>query len=151
MTGRRAMSSWHIILVLQSFLTYVLTGLAWNMQLVHYPLFSYVDRDRFCDFLKKHQKRSSYIMVPFMVLECFLSILTLVVAPAGMGRIAAYTLLALVLVIWFSTFCFQVPEHSTLNKGFCHKSLKKLVATNWIRTAAWTLRSILLVLLLLKW
>lgn len=142
--------AWWLILILQVFITNILTGISWSLQLVHYPLFNYVDRDKFCDFIKKHQKRLSFVLVPLMIAECFLSILMLVVAQPGKATVFASILFALVIVIWFSTFCFQVAEHCSLNKGFCHKSLKKLIASNWIRTFAWTARALLLFFLLFQ-
>ncbi len=146
--GRGLMGAWYVILILQSVVTYALTGLSWCMQLVHYPLFSYVERDRFPDFLRKHQKRIALCVIPLMVVECFLALLTLVVAPAGIISILTYVLLGLVLVVWASMFCVHLKEQESLTDGFCQKSLKKFMTASWIRTGAWTCRTFLLLLLL---
>ena len=143
------MRAWHVILALQSYCTFLLVGLTWSIQLVHYPFFSWVDRDRFCEYIKKYHKRLSYWMVPFFVLECFFAILLLTVAKEGACRIIAFILFGLLLLIWLVTFCLQVPEHTLLAKEFSHKNLRKMTWTNWIRTIAWTLRSLLLLGLLL--
>jgi hypothetical protein len=46
-------------------------------------------------------------------------------------------------VIWLSTLLLQVPQHNTLGAGFDDAAHRTLVLTNWLRTAAWTLRSLL--------
>jgi hypothetical protein len=49
--------------------------------------------------------------------------------------------LALVLVIWATTGLVQVPLHARLTQGFDAAAHRRLVATNWVRTAAWALRA----------
>ena len=51
--------------------------------------------------------------------------------------------LALVTLIWLSTALLQVPCHEDLSNGFDTEIHRRLVATNWIRTVAWSLRSLL--------
>ena len=144
------MKAWHIILAFQCFFTFMLTGLIWCIQSIHYPLFHLVDREKFCDFARQYQKRVSLVLAPFLVMECFFAILMLTVARAGECRILTFILFALLLVIWLSTFCLQIPEHTALSKEFSHKNLRKLILTNWIRTIVWSLRSILLLWLLVR-
>ncbi len=144
------MKAWHVILSLQCFFTFMLTGLMWCVQLVNYPLFPWVDREKFCDFEKKYQKRISFLLFPLIVLECFFAVLMFTVAKDGEFRTVTYVLFLLLLFIWFSTFCLQIPEHAELANGFSLKNIKRLILTNWIRTAAWTLRSLLLLWLLIR-
>ena len=118
--------------------------------MVNYPLLSWVDREKFCEFEKKYQKRVSLLLFPLIVLECFFAVLMLTVAKDGECRNLTYVLFVLLLFIWFSTFCLQVPEHAELANGFSFKNIKRLILTNWIRTVAWTLRSIILLWLLLR-
>jgi hypothetical protein len=47
-------------------------------------------------------------------------------------------------VIWLSTALLQVPRHRALEAGFDPAAHRALVATNWIRTVAWTARGFLL-------
>jgi hypothetical protein len=42
-----------------------------------------------------------------------------------------------------STFAVQVPLHARLAAGFDPQAHRRLVLTNWWRTAAWSLRSLL--------
>jgi hypothetical protein len=41
----------------------------------------------------------------------------------------------------------QVPAHGVLAEGFDADAHRRLVASNWIRTIAWTARSLLLLAL----
>ena len=52
--------------------------------------------------------------------------------------------LALIGVIWLSTFLVQVPLHDLLGQGFDPDRHAALVRTNWIRTLAWSARGVLL-------
>jgi hypothetical protein len=49
--------------------------------------------------------------------------------------------MALVSVIWMSTWIWQVPAHRRLDAGFDAAAHRRLTRTNWMRTAAWTARS----------
>jgi hypothetical protein len=50
---------------------------------------------------------------------------------------------ALLAVIWASRFFVQVPLHAKLECGFDPAVIDRLVATNWVRTAAWTMRALI--------
>ena len=49
----------------------------------------------------------------------------------------------LVVIIWITTVVFSVPCHRRLSKGFDANVLRKLILTNWLRTALWSARSFL--------
>jgi hypothetical protein len=49
----------------------------------------------------------------------------------------------LLVVLWVSTWLLQVPRHRDLAAGFETSAHRRLVATNWIRTSAWSLRGLL--------
>jgi len=44
------------------------------------------------------------------------------------------------MAIWASTSLVQVPLHERLSAGWDDAAQRRLVATNWIRTALWTAR-----------
>ena len=48
---------------------------------------------------------------------------------------------ALLAVVWGATFLVSVPRHNLLAAGFDAAVIDSLVATNWIRTIAWTARA----------
>jgi hypothetical protein len=51
--------------------------------------------------------------------------------------------LGLIGVNWLSTAIVQVPLHRRLEQGFEAGAHGRLVATNWVRTGAWTARGVL--------
>jgi ABC-type bacteriocin/lantibiotic exporter with double-glycine peptidase domain len=59
------------------------------------------------------------------------------------GGLLAWIGLALVGVIWMSTWIWQVPAHRRLEAGFDAAVHVQLTRTNWVRAAAWTARSVI--------
>jgi ABC-type bacteriocin/lantibiotic exporter with double-glycine peptidase domain len=59
------------------------------------------------------------------------------------GGALAWIGLALVGVIWISTWLWQVPAHRRLEAGFDAAAHRRLTRTNWVRAAAWTVRSVI--------
>jgi hypothetical protein len=54
----------------------------------------------------------------------------------------------LLLPIWLSTALLQVPAHRRLGSGFDDTVAARLVQTNWLRTALWSARSALILVVL---
>lgn len=127
-------------LAAHAFCTVAMTGLIWFVQIVHYPLFARVGADAFREYATQHNRRVTWVVAPLMLLEVatagFLCIVEVPGAPAGLGLIG----LGLVFVIWVSTAVLQVPCHARLQGGPDGRVIRRLVATNWVRTVAWTLR-----------
>ena len=120
--------------------TLYLTGLIWTIGVVHYPLFNMADRTTFATFEAAHSARISSIVLLPMLAELALSV-TLAFQPGSVAPgWAAWLGLALVIVIWLSTFLLQVPQHGLLSGGFSQSAFETLVSTNWIRVVAWTAR-----------
>lgn len=115
-------------------------GLIWYVQLVHYPSFSFVSAENFADFHLHHSVKTGLIVMPIMILE---------ITTSGAlwwkeGYLSANAIgFYLVLLIWASTFFLSVPYHNLLSLGKDVQVIDKLVATNWIRTALWTVKSLL--------
>jgi hypothetical protein len=115
------------LLLVQAFATLGMVGVIWFVQLVHYPLMGKVGPNAFVAFEEAHVRRTSWIVVPLMLAECF----------------SAVALCALLAAIWGSTFLVQVPLHAHLERGFDAVHHQKLVRTNWVRTALWSARGAL--------
>lgn len=127
---------------------FALTGVTWLVQLVHYPLLAFVDRARFTEAHTMHTRRITPFVAPLMVIELAAASLLAVLLPKGVSAVSVYAGLVLVGVIWASTFAVQVPLHGRLSKGLDESEVRRLVATNWIRTVAWSARSLLSIYLL---
>ena len=58
-----------LILLLQAAATLPMVGLIWFVQIVHYPLFGEVGHDRFADYERNHQNRTTLVVAPLMLVE----------------------------------------------------------------------------------
>ena len=131
------------LLVLHAAATWFMTGVIWIVQVVHYPLFSYADRGTYPAFADAHGRLITVIVGPAMLAEVVTALLLLADRPAAFPARWAAVGLVLIGVIWASTAFLQVPMHGQLAQGYDARAHGWLVGTNWIRTAAWTARSLL--------
>jgi hypothetical protein len=138
----------NLILVLHLGACGFLTGLIWLIQLVHYPSFKYIDPTKFTDYQRFHTLTITFIVGPVMVFEIF-SGLYLLIQNQFQG-LFLINFLGL-LLIWLATAFFSVPAHGILAKEMNMSSIQFLVNTNWVRTILWSLRSGLLVYIILKY
>ncbi len=133
------------LLLLHAITTWVLCGLIWTIQVVHYPLFEDVGHENFSAFHGRHMWLITWIVAPLMFLE---------VGSAGLllfwGERSWLFLLSLVAlaVVWLSTAIYQVPMHDQLVRGYNAELIRRLVLTNWWRTLAWTIRGLCLAAML---
>lgn len=121
--------------------TFAMAGLIWFVQIVHYPMMARFERENFAAHEKEHCDRTGWVVVPLMLGEIFTFALLLLEGVRSNTFLLSGVLLG---VIWASTFLLQVPLHRALLQGWNAKSHRQLVASNWIRTTAWTGRAILL-------
>lgn len=132
-------------LLLQLGTTLPLVGLIWFVQIVAYPLFARVGADTFPAYHEAHARLITYVVAPLMVLELAGALAGAMTVDPAMPRGAAWLGAALAVAVWLVTFFGSVPQHGVLARGFDRRAHDVLVATNWLRTAAWTLRGALLV------
>jgi hypothetical protein len=121
--------------------TFAVAGLIWFVQIVHYPMMASFDRQNFVAHEKEHCDRTGWVVVPLMLGEVFTFALLLLEGLRSNIFLLSGLLLA---IIWASTFLLQVPLHRALLQGWNAGAHRRLVATNWIRTVAWTGRAGLL-------
>jgi len=126
--------------------TLFMTGLIWFVQVVHYPLFAAVGGAQFAAYSRAHQSLTTLVVAPTMLVEAFTAVALVAFRPPGLPGWIVWTGLALLAVIWLSTFALQVPAHGRLAAGFDPEIGDALVSSNWIRTAAWSGRAALVLL-----
>ena len=119
--------------------TAIMVGVIWIVQLVHYPSFYFIEEKNFQEFSYFHQRNITYIVGPVMLIE-FLSGLYLL----PKSEILFQVNMGLLVCIWLVTFFFSVKEHNHLISGKDLESIRRLVKTNWARTILWTIRLIIL-------
>ncbi len=130
-------------LFLHAAATLLMTGVAWFVQVVHYPLMAAVGRADFSRFETLHRQRTAWLVAPLMVAEAGAAFWLLAAPPVGAPLWQTALGAALVAGIWISTFAVQVPLHEKLSNGVDERAHRLLVSTHALRTAAWTLRSAL--------
>jgi uncharacterized membrane protein len=141
------------VLLLHAGATALMAGLIWFVQVVHYPLMAMVGGDDAARrrYALEHQRRTTWIVAPVMLVESVAAAVLLVLAPGWLTAAGA----VLLAVIWASTFWVQVPLHGRLAAAVSNEAqgpmIARLVMTNWVRTAAWTLRLVLSLVLLGPW
>ncbi len=125
---------------------FFMCGVIWIVQCVHYPLMKYVEESRFSEFHAAHSGRITGIVLLPMMLQLVTAVGLLLSPDAQAGPMNRSLALALSLSVFLSTALFSVPCHSKLAAGFQAKAHLRLVRTNWIRTALWSLHASLLLL-----
>jgi hypothetical protein len=133
-----------IVFLAHLFSTLFMVGVIWFAQAVHYPLLGRVGKEAFVEYEKENTRRTGWVVIPPMAVELLTALILLWRQPEGLLPFYAWLNAALLGVIWVSTFILQGPYHNLLVKKFNPAVWRSLVRTNWIRTAAWTLRGVLL-------
>jgi uncharacterized membrane protein len=136
------------LLLLNVASTLFMVGLIWFVQIVHYPLFDNVAKASFADYELRHSRLTSRVVIPPMLIELGTTIWLVVEAPPAVPAAAAWFGMLLLAIVWTSTFALQVPQHKALLAGFTRRTHTMLVATNWIRTIASSLRGIVVMWML---
>lgn len=131
------------LLLIHAAATLYMTGLIWFVQVVHYPLMARVGAEGFPDYEKHHQRLTTWAVGPPMLVELACALWLVIASPPGVGPWLAYAGLGLVAAIWLSTAFLQVPRHRELESGFNEAAHRRLVQSNWLRTGAWSLRSVI--------
>ncbi len=131
------------LLALHAAATLLMTGLAWFVAVVHYPLMAEVGGQEFPRYERLHRKRTTWLVTPLMAAEAGLAAWLSVFPAPAVALWQLYAASALLAAIWVSTFAVAVPLHQRLSQGFDPAVHRRLVATHFWRTAAWTLRSVL--------
>ena len=134
-----------LVLLGQVLSTCYMTGLIWFVQVVHYPLMNVTGTAEFTSYEARHTTLTTWVVGPPMLLEISTAFLLLTYRPTGISSVYAWGGLLLIGVIWISTATLQVPCHQILSNGFNETIHGRLVATNWIRTIAWSLRAALVI------
>ena len=119
--------------------TVFMVGLIWFVQVVHYPLFNRISGDASIQYAAEHQRRTAWVVGLPMLVEG-ITTLWLFLDPIN-GRLLPLVGGLVLLKIHLSTIFLQIPLHKKLSQGYEREVVRKLVATNWVRTIGWTIRA----------
>ena len=128
--------------------TWFMVGLIWFVQIVHYPLFGYVGSKEFRTYHEKHKILIAPVVGIVMIVELVTAGILIFQIPKGIPNWTAIVGIILLGVIWFSTLFLQIPYHNKLSSKFDKNVLLMLVNTNWIRTISWSLRGVIVLIML---
>lgn len=138
----------HFVLLANAASTLLLVGLIWFVQVVHYPQFARVGRDCFAAYESAHMRLTTRVVAPLMLVEALTSAILAWQPPSADLAVVCWIGIVLVIAIWVSTATLQVPRHHALARAFDVQAHLGLVRSNWIRTAAWSLRGALTIFIL---
>ena len=136
------------LLLINAAATWYMTGLIWMVQIVHYKMFDRVGADVFARYATDHSRLITPIVGVPMLIELATAAALCWVTPRGVASTWMIAAAGLVAVLWLSTALLQVPAHTVLAGGFDVEAYRRLVGSNWIRTAAWSARGVLMMLAL---
>jgi hypothetical protein len=125
------------ILASHAAISLALAAVLWVVQLVIYPAFRFIAPDRFADWHYRYTGAITWVVAPLILLQT-----------AGVA--ARLLFLEHPDVLWLAECIFttaawavtafvSVPLHAMLQKKRDEQAMKKLVSSNWWRTAAWSL------------
>ncbi|EMI21201.1 putative membrane protein [Rhodopirellula maiorica SM1] len=110
--------------------------LIWLVQWIIYPSFEFCQPHRFKSWHSRYTTLISFFVIPLMFAQVGMHGWTIVSSPSIAGAVA----LLCITIAWVSTFTLSVPCHNRLQQyGYDVATIRRLVHTNWIRTAAWTI------------
>lgn len=130
------------VATLHAFATLAMVGLIWFVQIVHYPLFLRLEPASSVVYAEAHQRRTTRVVAPLMLLEASTALWLVWVPPPGVWQTWPLVAFGLLVLIWLSTAFVQIPCHARLARGFDSTVVRRLVHTNWLRTVAWTARGV---------
>lgn len=116
-----------------------LVVLIWLVQLIIYPGMRGWQRTSFVELHNAYTRRMSLVVGPLMLAQAGLA-LGMVFGSSG-GKAVIQVLL--VAGVWLVTISCSIPMHRRLLHGYDERAVDHLIATNWLRTAGWSLISLL--------
>lgn len=135
------------LLVVHAAATWFMAGLIWVIQVVHYPLFRRVGREEFVAYERDHTGRMGRVLAVPAITEIVTGAALVFVRPEGVPLGPVLAAGAVLAAIWVMTGLVQAPLHGRLSAGHDPALIDRLVGSNWWRTAGWTLRGVLVVVM----
>lgn len=137
-------------LVVNALATCVMVGVIWFVQLVHYPLLATIGIDRASEIAVEHQRRTGWVVGLPMAGEGVTTLWLVFDLPNGVNSALPFVGGFLLAIALASTIFLSVPLHEKMALAPTEDIGHQLVRTNWPRTIAWTLRGVLLAIMLLQ-
>jgi hypothetical protein len=130
--------------------TVFLAGVIWTIQVVHYPMFARVDAAGFPAAMADHGRRISGVVVGALGAAGATMVLLLARPPVGVSVGAPLVGCGARGAPGGGDARGERPGPPALGSGFDPSAHARLLATNWLRTSAWTAHAVLAVAILLQ-
>jgi len=109
------------------------------VQIIIYPGMHGWQHDQFVRLHWAYWRQIFCIVVPLILAQAALALLLFLQEPHPL----LMSQIALMIFAWLITFAYSVPAHKRLQKGYNKRAVNRLVRTNWLRTIAWSVISLL--------
>ncbi len=128
-----------MIIALNVAVSWGLLLLIWLVQIIIYPSFRSIPEKVFVQYHRWYVMRIGLFVFPLMMAE-----LVLIYRLATISEWNMYVLVCvlMIVVVWLSTICIQVPIHRRISKEKSIVLIDKLIDTNWLRTIAWSVKTL---------
>lgn len=128
----------NLLLIVNAAATWVMVGIIWFVQVVHYPLLAVVPVESAREVAAQHQTRTGRVVMAPMAVEGATTLWLMFDRPAEVHWLLAWTAGVCVAVALVSTVVLSVPRHGLMASQPTETIGRELVVTNWPRTVAWT-------------
>lgn len=135
------------LLMVNMVATWTMVGVIWFVQVVHYPLLSVVPVESASTVAVDHQRRTGWVVALPMAAEGFTTLGLLFAAPDDVTSILPWIAAVLLAVALGCTVILSVPRHARMAAHPDELVGRELVVTNWPRTIAWSLRGLLVLVM----
>src|SRR5262252_6784198 len=116
-------------------------GMSWVLQLMHYPLYHQVGAAEFVEYIRLNNRRAVVPAILPALMTLAVSVLMLWRRPPVVPRAIAIAAVGLNVAVIISTAIWQGRLHGQLAEtGKADTAINLLVASNWIRTTAFTVQ-----------
>lgn len=112
-----------------------LVVLIWLVQIIIYPGMHGWDHSRFESLHRAYCRRIALIVGPLMPAQAVLAFYQLAVV----GDFVTLTQVMLICLVAGVTVFISMPLHRRLSGGYDAEAVNRLIRTNWLRTAGWSL------------
>jgi hypothetical protein len=136
------------VVIANAVAAWVMVGVIWFVQVVHYPLLAVVPTDNAREVAVKHQARTSYVVMAPMTVEGVTTLWLMFDRPNAIAWWLAWAGGVCVAVALASTVLLSVPRHGRMATQPTDSIGRELVITNWPRTIAWTVHGLVCVAML---
>lgn len=132
------------LLLLNLVASWVMVGVIWFVQVVHYPLLSVVPVESAVSVAHEHQRRTALVVMAPMTVQGFTALGLLYWTPLHTHWQQYWVSGFFIGVALLCTVLLSVPRHQRMVTNPDVKVGRELVNTNWPRTIAWTLSAVII-------